>query len=166
MRVLMGIVKNEHGAFHVRRKVPAKLAAAVAQVTGSDKAKVSWLKRSLGTKDERQANVRAKPVMMELDQIIARAEASLKPMLLKASLSDAEIKRIAAYHFAFVLVEDEEQRQGDLEDTAEFGLSERRFRKLNESIGVALVGSEAALARGDISVIADELDELRRVLTT
>jgi hypothetical protein len=124
---------------------------------------VSWLKRSLGTKDERQANVRAKPVMMEFDQIIARAEASLKAAPVKASLSDVEVRRIAAYHFASMLAEDEEHRAGDLEDTAEFGLSDSRFRKLNESLQVALAGSEAALARGDIAVIRDELDELMAV---
>lgn len=58
--------------------------------------------------DARQANTRAKPVLMEFDQIIARAEASPKPLPFKASLSDHEIKRIAAYHFASMLSEDEE----------------------------------------------------------
>ena len=102
MRVLMGIVKNEHGSYHVRRKVPDKLQAAVAQIMGSDKPKVSWLKQSLRTKDERQANVRAKPVMMDFDKIIAKAEASLKQRPVQSSLSDAEIGRIAAYHLSAV----------------------------------------------------------------
>lgn len=160
MRVLMGIVKNEHGTYHVRRKVPDKLQAAVALILGSDKPKVSWLKKSLGTKDASKANVRAKPVMMDFDKIIAKAEASLKQRPVQSSLSDAEIKRISAYHFAFMLNEDEEHRAGDFEDSAEFGLSERRFRKHSESIDVALAGSEAALARGDISVLGDIIDEL------
>jgi hypothetical protein len=98
--------------------------------------------------------------MMDYDKIIARAEASLKARPVQSSLSDAEIKRIAAYHFAFMLSEDEEHRAGDFEDTAEFGLSERRFRKHHESIQIALAGSEAALARGDISVLGDIMDEL------
>ncbi len=163
MRLLMGIVKDRHGTFYARKKVPKKLEAAVAQIIDPGKPRVSWLKRSLGTKDARQANARAKPVLMEWDQIIARAEASLKPLPLKASLSDHEIKRIAAYHYAFMLAEDEEHRQGDFEDTAEYGLSDRRFRKVNETNDIALAGSQDALARGDISVIADIMDELLAV---
>ncbi len=163
MRVLMGIIKDRHGTFYVRRKVPEKIQAAVAQTTGTDKPKVSWLKKSLGTKDERQANVRAKPVMMDFDKIIAKAEASLKQRPVQSSLSDTEINRIAAYHYAFMLNEDEEHRAGDFEDSAEFGLSERRFRKLNESNQIALAASEAALARGDITVLGDIVDELLEV---
>jgi hypothetical protein len=94
MRVLMSVIKNEHGTYHVRRKVPDKLKAAVAIVTGASKPNVSWLKRSLGTKDAREANVRAKPIMMEFDKIIAKAEVSLKARPVQSSLSDAEIKRI------------------------------------------------------------------------
>jgi len=163
MRALMGLLKNEHGTYHVRRKVPQRLEEAVARLTGSDKSRVSWLKRSLGTKDVREANVRAKPIMMNFDKLLARAEASLKAVPLKTSLSDHEIKRMAAYHYADMLVEDEEHRTGDLEDTAEYGLSDRRLRKLNESVDVDLVASEHALAKGDISVIADIMDELLAV---
>jgi hypothetical protein len=109
----MGIIKSEHGVYIVRKKVPKGLEQAVAQVTGANKLKVSWLKRSLGIKDERQANIRAKPVMIEFDRIIERARASLKPLPLKVSLTDHEIRRIAAYHYASMLAEDEEQRLGE-----------------------------------------------------
>jgi integrase len=159
----MGIIKNEHGVYQVRKKVPKGLEEAVARLTGADKPRVSWLKKSLGTKDQRQANIRAKPVLMEFDRTLERARASLKPVPVKASLSDHEIKRIAAYHFASMLSEDEGHRAGDWEDTAEYGLSERRFSKLNETIQIALAGSEDGLARGDISVIGDVLDELLEV---
>jgi hypothetical protein len=64
------------------------------------------------------------------------------------------------YHFAYVLAEDEKHRAGDWDDSAEFGLFDRRFRKLNESVSVALAGSEAALAQGDITAIRDALDRL------
>ncbi len=64
MRLLMGIVKDRHGTFYARKKVPKKLEAAVAQIIDPGKPRVSWLKRSLGTKDARQANARAKPVLM------------------------------------------------------------------------------------------------------
>jgi integrase len=163
MRVLMGIVSNEYGVYHVRRKVPDNLGEAVSRLTGSSRPRVAWLKRSLGTKDIREANIRAKPIMMDFDRLLARAEASLKAVPIKAGLSDQEIKRMASYHYAEMLGEDEEHRAGDIDDTAKFGLSDRRFRKLNESLQVALAGCEAALAQGDISIIADQLDELLKV---
>ena len=78
MRVGMGLIKNEHGVFHVRRKVPEApkgLPEAVARVTGAQKERVSWLKQTLGTKDEKRARVLAKPVMMKFDRILAQAEA-------------------------------------------------------------------------------------------
>jgi hypothetical protein len=39
------------------------------------KGKQVWLKKSLGTKMVAQANVRAKPVQIEFDQLLAKAEA-------------------------------------------------------------------------------------------
>jgi hypothetical protein len=51
MRLLMSIIKDRHGTFYARKKVPPKLEAAVAQIMGENKPRVSWLKRSLGTKD-------------------------------------------------------------------------------------------------------------------
>ena len=59
----MGLIKNEHGVFHVRRKVPKALEVATARAMGVPKERVSWLKETLGTKDEKQAKVLAKPVM-------------------------------------------------------------------------------------------------------
>src|SRR5215831_9692648 len=73
----MGLIKNEHGVYHVRRKVPKHLEEATATVMGVSKLRVSWLKETLGTKDEKQARVRAKPVMMKFDGILAKAEALL-----------------------------------------------------------------------------------------
>ena len=34
MRALMGLTKNEHGTYHVHRKVPKNLEAAVALLAG------------------------------------------------------------------------------------------------------------------------------------
>jgi hypothetical protein len=42
---------------------------------GVPKARVSWLKESVRTKDKKQATVRSKPVMMKFDRILAQAEA-------------------------------------------------------------------------------------------
>jgi len=93
MRVGMGLIKNEHGVYHVRRKVPKALEEATATVMGVPKARVSWLKETLGTKDEKQAKIRAKPVMMKFDGILAKAEALLVEHPVRTELTEAEIKR-------------------------------------------------------------------------
>ena len=41
MRVGMGLIKNEHGVWHVRRKVPKALEAATATVMGVPKERVA-----------------------------------------------------------------------------------------------------------------------------
>lgn len=47
MRVGMGLIRNEHGVFHVRRKVPKGLEVGAMDVP---KERVSWLKETLGTR--------------------------------------------------------------------------------------------------------------------
>src|SRR6476646_9152607 len=111
MRFGMGLIKNEQGVFHVRRKVPKALEVAIARVTGAPKERVSWLKKTLGTKDEKQARVLAKPVMMEFDRIIAQAEALLVEHPVRKELTEAEIKRIADYFYAHELCADEQIRE-------------------------------------------------------
>src|SRR5713101_4879686 len=111
MRVGMGLIKNEHGVFHVRRKVPKALEVTTAQAMGVSKQRVSWLKETLGTKDEKQAKVLAPPVMMKFDRILAQAEALLVAHPLRTELSEAEIKQIADYFYAHQLVADEELRE-------------------------------------------------------
>ena len=73
----------------------AELAGAVARLTGSARERQSWLQRSLRTKDSREANIRAKPVLIEFDQILERAKALAGPRQVRTKLSDSEIKRIA-----------------------------------------------------------------------
>jgi hypothetical protein len=80
VRVLMGVIKDRHGTYYARKTVPAKpagLRAAVALELDNGKPAQSHLKRSLGTKDIREANVRAKPVLAEFDRIIAKAKSRL-----------------------------------------------------------------------------------------
>jgi hypothetical protein len=60
MRALMGVIKDRHGTYYARKKVPQKLEVAVAKIAGSTKPRVSWLKASLRTKDLKQANREAK----------------------------------------------------------------------------------------------------------
>jgi integrase len=151
-----------------------------------------WLKKSLGTKVVAQANVRAKPVQMEFDRILAQAEAQLKKRPLRTSLSDIEIKRIADFFYAHELVGDGELRmdgRGDdpmyasvheqlTEAGIEFderydpksltlepgrGLSPRMMEKFREDTEFVLAATQDALARGDIKHIRYEVDELLKV---
>ena len=107
----MGLIKNEHGVWHVRKKVPKALEAATATVIGASKPRVSWLKETLGTKDQKHAKVRAKPVMMKFDRVLAQAEALLAERPLRTSLSEKEIQQIADYFYALELDGDEGLRE-------------------------------------------------------
>ena len=186
----MGILKNEHGVFYVRRKVPKRLQQATAVVTGASKSRQTWLKQSLKTKDAREARRLAPPVLMKFDRILAEAEASLVEMPLRSGLDDREIERIAAFFYASELAADEEQRQeGDREGVElsqaiarqldevgityeipyaigpvpKFGLSDRGMDNIDQSLEVVLPAMREALARGDISRITWEVDELLKV---
>jgi hypothetical protein len=110
MRALMGLIKDRHGTYYARHKVPERLQAAVSRILDNGKARQVWLKKSLGTKVVAQANVRAKPVQMEFDRILAQAEAQLKKHPLRTSLSGIEIKRIADFFFAHELAGDDDLR--------------------------------------------------------
>ena len=103
MRVGMGLIKNEHGVWLVRKKVPKRLEAATATVLGNGKPRVSWLKKTLRTKDKKQATITAKPVMMKFDRILADAEALLAERPLRTELSETEIKQLADYFYAHEL---------------------------------------------------------------
>src|SRR5437660_5293140 len=107
MRFGMGLFKNEYGVFHVRRKVPKRLEMAVARVKDAPKERISWLKQSLRTKDEKRAKVLAKPVMMEFDRVLAQAEARELEHPVRTELTEVEIKQIANYSYAHELGADE-----------------------------------------------------------
>jgi integrase len=192
MRALMGMIKDRHGTYYARHKVPERLQEAVARILDNGKDKQVWLKRSLGTKALKEANVRAKPVQMEFDQIIGRAEAQLKERPFRSSLSDIEIKRIADFFLAHELSSDEEHRidgRGDdpmyaslhgqlTEAGVEFptrydlnsltlepgrGLSPRMMEKIQGDATDMLSVAEDDLARGDIRHIRYEVNELLKV---
>jgi integrase len=176
MRAMMGLIKNRHGTYYAQKMVPARLQDAVAQVLGNGKAKQVWLKKSLGTKVVGEANVRAKPVQMEFDRIIARAEAQLKERPLRTSLSAVEIKRMAEYYYAnklashdeYLRIAPEEERalrQLDPEVTwadpvPAFGLSRSQVADANVTIPEVLHEAEAALARGNIAHIDIQIEDV------
>jgi hypothetical protein len=192
MRALMGLIKDRHGTYYARHKVPERLQEAVARILDNGKAKHVWLKKSLGTKVVAQANVRAKPVQMEFDRIIAQAEAQLKKHPLRTTLSDIEIKRIADFFYAHELAGDEELRMDGRGDDPMYaslheqltqagvdfparhepksltlepgrGLSSRMMEKIQEDTTNVLAVAEDELARGDIRHIRYEVDEVLRV---
>ncbi|WP_456763487.1 DUF6538 domain-containing protein [Bradyrhizobium sp. USDA 4463] len=112
------LIKNSAGVWCVQRKVPQKLEVAVARVLGGKKDKQAYLKKSLGTKDQREAIRRAVHVLADLDRTLREAEALIKrePKQPKAPLRDtlnnAEIKRMAEYVYAKTLAWDERCRYG------------------------------------------------------
>jgi integrase len=189
MRVGMGLIKNEHGVYHVRRKVPKALEAATATVMDAPKERVSWLKETLRTKDEKRARVLAKPVMMKFDRILAQAEALLVEHPVRTELTDTEIKQIADYFYAHELGADEEIREGGIGSDPGFasihrqlteagikfetpfdvaeengsGLSDRMMLKIGESVSIVLPAAKEALARGNVNFIRDELNMLLQV---
>lgn len=161
----MGIIKNRHGVYLARKKVPDDLCETVAALLGNGKDRVPWLQRSLRTKDLREANTLAKPVLMEFDRLLAKARQEVKPRPLREHLSDAEIDRMAAYHFASLLAEDESVRRDGLDIEPHTGLTEREFRKVDEALEGSEPAMRAALARGNISWVEDEIEEVCAVFS-
>ncbi|WP_407193471.1 tyrosine-type recombinase/integrase [Bradyrhizobium sp. STM 3566] len=107
------------------------MQAAVARELNNGKAVQKHLKRSLGTKDLREANIRAKPVLAEFDRIIARATARLKesgaPLAKRTSLSETEVTRMAEYLYADTLTRDAQFRATG---------REQRKREYEEAVGL------------------------------
>jgi integrase len=193
VRIGMGLIKNEHGVYHVRLKVPKGLEQATATVMGVSKRRVLWLKESLRTKDEARAKILSKPVMMRFDSILAKAEAYVVERPVRTELTEAEIKQISDYFYAHELNTDEDLRVDGLgddplfadihrqltEEGVEFnspfkiekinveksgsGLSDRMMNKIEESASMVLPSAREALARGNVEFIRWELDELLQV---
>ena len=185
----MGLMKDRHGTWYARVKVPERLQAAVARVLDQDKDRQSFLKKSLGTKDLKAANIRAKPVLAGFDRVFSEAEQLLVVRPIRKSLSAIEIKRLAEIYYASKLDYDETVRRegtgtepgfqsiarqliaAGIEPTTRFaigplpeaGLSAREVYKRAEHLSWELAYTSEALARGDTTVIREELEELLHV---
>jgi integrase len=85
-------------------------------VVGGKKQTQKYLKKSLGTKDRREANRRATHALADLDRTLRAAEALTTQQPRKSSvrttLNDAEIRRMAEYVFAKTLTWDDRVRSG------------------------------------------------------
>jgi hypothetical protein len=163
-----------------------RLQAAVARVLDQGKDSQSFLKKSLGTKDLKEANIRAKPMLVGFDRVLSEAEQLLAARPLRGSLSATEIKRLAEIYYASTLDNDEAARRegtgseplfqsiaaqlaaAGIEAKTPFsigalpeaGLSAREVYKRAEHLEYELGVTTAALARGDTTAIREELDEL------
>jgi integrase len=182
----MSVIKNEHGVYVVRRAVPAPLRAAVADVLRNGKPQQRFLQKSLRTKDAAVAKRRAPPVLQHFDAVLEKAKALTVARPVRTTLRPAEITEIADRMFASVLMQDERWRFGGkeylrqaeewmkregvwYEDTKpmfpldtlpDYGISDEQLRHANEGTVEELEYCRGALARGDISYVADDLDML------
>jgi hypothetical protein len=182
----MSVIQDRHGTYYVQKKVPPRLQEAVAQVLSDDKPRRVFLKKSLGTKSLKEANAAATHVLTEFTRIIAEAEALLKEQPVVTTLTDTQIKRMAESYYATLLAEDEQERRdgtgsepvfqgiakqlnaagveyetpftvGTLPET---GMSDRELIKQVNLVEWLLPASAAALAKGDSTIIREQLDEL------
>ena len=186
MRALMGLIKDRYGTYYAQRRVPERLQEAVACVLNSGRARQVFLKKSLGTKNLKAANVAATHVLADFDRTLADAEALLNERPVVQSLTDAQIKRMSESYYAAMLASDEEERREGtgseplfqsvaeqlrgagieyrtpfaVGSLPEAGLSDREVWKRTDTLEYQLAIVPAALARGDITVIREELDEL------
>jgi integrase len=173
MRALMGVSKDRHGTYYARKKVPKELQEAVARVLANGKRRQSWLKRSLRTKSLHEANIRAKPVLMEFDGIIEQARELLKEKPTRTALTRAEIKKMAEYHYATMLGNDAAARRHAREIMAKFqdeippspnapayGLTDEEFERIGRAYRKELTAAQSALARGNIEYVEPEVQEL------
>lgn len=169
MRVLMGLIKSKDGVWYVRKKVPTKLEEPVARLQNKPRGRVSWLKRSLRTKDVREANVRAKPHLVEFDELLAKAAVldkligqptrlrliPTKDHSLRHSLTASEMEQIAHYHYASVLKGDDGKRLEGLHGP----VAADRLVVLK----LALQQKARAYAEGNLSIASDSVDELLNI---
>jgi hypothetical protein len=185
---MSGVSKNRHGVYYVRKKVPKQLEQATAEVLGNGKSRQVFLKRTLDTKDLRQANIRAKPVLIEFDRILAQAETLTVQRPVRTTLEKCEIELITNYFYAHQLAaDDEDRREGGSEqpfqsvaqqlsaagveyttayrvgDPPKVGLSDREMHKRAETVAWTLLPAKQALSRGDFSFLEWEIDELLKV---
>ncbi len=188
-RALMGLMKDRHGTWYARVKVPERLQTAVARVLDQGKKRQSFLKKSLGTKDLKTANVRAKPVLAGFDRTLSAATALAEPATVAASqresLSTTEISRMAEYVFAKQLAWDERFRVGGREELKRLeaqvrgqfrgevlepwafpyetlpahGLSVEQLSDNREQLADSLSTMREALALGDVSSVEDHTAE-------
>jgi hypothetical protein len=188
MAVGMGLIQDRHGTWIVRRKVPERLREPVSRVLERAKHQQTWLQKSTGTKLKDEAKRRAPAIMVEFDKTLQQAEGLLAERPLRTTLAQAEIDRLAEWHYANVLAGDEAfTTDGAADDEAlvrsvaaqltdasldydmpvplddhqpAYGLCNRQLTKRAEHLAEWLPIMRAALSRGDISMVSEAMAEL------
>ena len=164
------------GVFWHRRKVPSDLRDHYAPKT--------HLTSSLRTSDPKEALCRVRKEAVRLDEEFDHIR-RLRAAPVQHDLSDADIARLAALRLHEQLEGDETARRDGLGArqlyasvrenvlavggmvrwptdgyTPPFGMNDREFAQKAETLEFVTPAMKAALARGDISVVADEVDEI------
>jgi hypothetical protein len=177
MRLQMGTIRDRHGTYYARKKVPPRLQEAVARVLNNGKSHQVWLKRSLDTKDITIASKRARAVLIEFDRVLADAEALTAKRPLRSNLSAVETKRLAEYHYARKLASHDEYLRLAPELEAEwrrlepdvgpwidpipaFGFSGGQMADARDNLPEILTEAESALASGNIGHISFQIDQV------
>ena len=174
MRAMRDLIRDRHGTYYAQRKVPERLQREVATYQNHPTERKRFLKKSLGTKVLSQANITAKPVLMEFDRILRAAEAmkDAKPAT-RASLSPAEINRMAEYVYANTLEWDERIRVGGRDELKRMGIELReqlkregrepdppfyRYEDLPpQGISIEQLNDNREQLKGDLQDMRDEL---------
>jgi hypothetical protein len=95
------LIQNDAGTWCVQRKVPEGLQKAVATSLGNGKTVQKYWRKSLGTKDRREATRRAVHALAEFEGLLKTAEALIQRRdrvpTMRPSLSAAEIMRMAQH---------------------------------------------------------------------
>lgn len=187
-RALMGLIRNRNGMWYAQRKVPKRLQNAVARVLNNGKSRQVHLKKSLGTKDLKAANIRATSVIASFDRTIASAilvtAQDSAPPLQRQSLNGAEIARMAEALYGKLLAEDGAFRFGgrafvaesvewirrntkpdfelpySIESVREFGWRPEQLAQQKEHLVADLARMREALSLGDISIVEDDVSLL------
>ena len=191
MRFMPYLIKNAHGVYYAQRKVPPEpkgLRAAVAKLLNKGRSEQTFLKRSLHTKDPREANVRVKPVLIIFDSLISRATAMIETSaaatpLARDNLSDAEIASMADYVHAKALQWDDRCRAGrdemkrmeaehlrsegmplgpwavPYDALPSVGISREMLRADQEQLNDDLQAMREALALGDVTAVEDHVTD-------
>jgi hypothetical protein len=68
----MGVIKDRHGTYYVQQRVPERLQEAVARVLDADEPRRVFLKKSLGTKNLKEAKAAAPHVLTDFGRISSR----------------------------------------------------------------------------------------------
>jgi integrase len=188
MYVGMGLRKNRYGVYIVRHKVPERLEGPVARVLDNGKERQTYLQKSTGTKDQKEAKRIAVDVLAGFQETLRQAETLLAERPLRTALAQSEIDRIAEFHFASVLAGDEDfttqgaQAEEDFTRSVAsqfneagieyempapfdnprpaYGLTNRRVVKRDAGLEWWLQNTRTALARGDISIMSEHMPEL------